>query len=126
MTNIQKLYELAKVVKYRAINRHNPLLKYGDYNNLDDVITFGDDFDIELDYPPFTAEKQLELIKWLAFERRVSIKFINAKWYLYTAEMGISTSAKYETFEQLLAEFICNMWKDLTEEQREEIRGILQ
>lgn len=83
-------------------------------------------FDVEEFTPPFTAEKQLEFIKWLAFEKRFSLKYINAKWHFSTGEMGMSSSSKYEPFEQLLAGLVCELWQDLTDEQKDEIRKILE
>ena len=75
---------------------------------------------------PFTESKQLALIKLLAFEKRFSLKYINAKWSFYNDEWGVSSTIKYEPFEQALAGLVCVLWKDLTDEQREEVRGILQ
>lgn len=99
--NIEKLYELAYVC--------------------------GRCYDGEtLEYPPFSSEKQLEMIKWLAFEKRLSLKYINAKWHLYNGEWGVSSTIKYEPFEQALAGLICELWDDLTPEQQAEIKRILE
>ena len=48
--------------------------------------------------PPFTAEKQLELIKWLGAE----------------------------DFENALAGLINSLWQDLTEEEKQQVKGILE
>lgn len=50
--------------------------------------------------PPFTAEKQLELIKWLSEDDT-------------------------EKFEEALSGLINDLWQDLTDQEKEEIRGIL-
>lgn len=115
--NIEKLYKLAKVEKLNKVSIHLNKAYNFEFHETDTKSDF---------YSPFTDTKQLELIKWSAFEKRFSMKYINAKWYFSTGEMGMSTSAKYEPFEQLLAYFICNLWQDLTDEQREEVRGILR
>lgn len=81
---------------------------------------------VDFVYPPFTDTKQLELIKWLAFKKRFSLKYINAKWHFDNSEWGVSSTIKYEPFEQALAGLLCELWEDLTDTQREEVRGILQ
>lgn len=122
--NISRMYELAKATKYRAVSRYNPLLKYGDYNNLYDVIKFSDDFDIELEFPPFTPEKQLELIKWLASEQND----VEISWYSDTSFRvnNFLDSCEHKDFSQALAGLVCELWEDLTEEQKEEIKRILE
>ena len=68
----------------------------------------------QLYYPPFTAEKQLELIKWL----------IKYRWYIigrYTDKFDLFD----ENFEQALAGILNNLWHDLTEEEKQQIRIIL-
>jgi hypothetical protein len=74
-------------------------------------------------YPPFTAEKQLELIKWL-------MRYDEIHGDYNDDEYGFSTlnySGKYKKdFEESLASVINNeLWQDLTEEEKEQIRGIL-
>ena len=77
------------------------------------------------EYPPFTAEKQLELIKWLArFNVRIEYtEYTNAKYFIESHYHGYSVFMKY--FEQALAGFINILWQDLTETERNEIRSIL-
>ena len=74
-------------------------------------------------YPPFTAEKQLELIKWL---------MINIKDYQYDVEdnkfwfyIDDCRETKYREFDEALAELINLYWQDLTDQEKEEIRRIL-
>lgn len=57
-------------------------------------------------HSPFTAEKQLELIKWIACNKINECKNID--------------------FGEVLAELINSFWQDLTEEEKETIRGILR
>lgn len=77
-------------------------------------------------YPPFTAEKQLELIKWLAikgdFAYTVDIaKNTDAYWTIYFDDSRWTA----EEFEETFAGLINQLWQDLTEEEKEQIRGIL-
>ena len=75
-------------------------------------------------YPPLTAEKQIELIKWL---------MINIKDYQYDVEdnkfwfyIDDCRETKYREFDEALAELINLYWQDLTEQEKEEIRRILE
>ena len=75
-------------------------------------------------YPPFTDTKQLELIKWLASEQND----IEISWY---SDIGFRInnfldSCEHKDFPQALAGLVCELWNDLTDTQKEEIRGILQ
>lgn len=60
--------------------------------------------------PPFTAEKQIELIKWL----------------IASGECYFAITIKPDEFEEYLAEYINNMWKDLADVDKEQIREILR
>lgn len=89
------------------------------------AIGFGD---IEDCYPPFTAEKQLRLLKK-----------INKKWII---EMSYAIDAYYITahsnngkkeylevnnyFDEGLASIVNDLWQDLTEEERKQIKEILE
>lgn len=75
-------------------------------------------------FPPFTAEKQLELIKWLASEHND----IEISWY---SDIGFRVnnflgSCEHADLPQALAGLVCELWEDLTDSQREEIKRILQ
>lgn len=90
-------------------------------------------------YPPFTAEKQLSLIKWLAkrnYGDYTSSLLINitddrvyfsagAKPEYYVIEV-LYDSNRCTDFENALSELINNLWQDLTEEERTEIADILK
>ncbi|MBQ1769102.1 MAG: hypothetical protein IIZ99_00160 [Turicibacter sp.] len=75
-------------------------------------------------YPPFTPEKQLELIKWLGEkDYTVRIDFNENEW-------GIATE-KYSGYFQddlsdALASIINTTWQDLTEEEKQQVKGILE
>ena len=65
-----------------------------------------DDEDCSCDiegYPPFTAEKQIELIKWL-----------------------VCTGEEENTFEETLSKQVNDLWQDLTEEEKQQVKGILE
>lgn len=71
-----------------------------------------------LGYPPFTDTKQLELIKWLA----------STAWY---SDIGFRfknflDSCEHKDSSQALAGFVCELWEDLSDEQKEEIKRILE
>lgn len=75
-------------------------------------------------YPPFTAGKQIELIKWL-------IKYDELHADFNDNEYGFSTlnySGKYKNdFEESLASVINNeLWQDLTSEEKQQVKGILE
>ena len=92
----------------------------------------------DLNYPQFTAEKQLELIKWLAkrnYGDYTSSLLINitdervyfsagAKPNYYVIEV-LYDSNRCTDFKNALANLINNLWQDLTEEERKQVRGIL-
>ena len=64
------------------------------------------DGDIEDCYPPFTAEKQLELSKWIL-----------SYWL---------ESLKLKSYEEKLATFINRIWHKIPEFEQKRIRGILK
>ena len=69
----------------------------------------------------FTAEKQLELIKWLA---KYDISIWHTKvWDIEADELSGCISG--EVFENVLAQYINYLWQDLTEEERKQIKEIL-
>lgn len=78
-------------------------------------------------YEDFTAEKQLELIKWLCKTGRCLLRVVQYtdtnNWYMQTLE-NISSTA--ESFEESLAGLINNLWQDLTAEEQQQIKEILQ
>ena len=103
MSEVDKLYELAGFKKnWTAI---------------------GDD-DIDDCYPPFTAEKQLELIKLLCTQRYIDIRFTpEGEYYLFAYYIGCGFN---KNFDEALAMFVIQYWQDLTESEQEQIREILK
>lgn len=125
--NIRRMYELAKTEK---------------------VVT-GYAFDFSIypsdvmdhaplrDYPPFTAQKQLELIKFISMkESCFGMLYIdNVGHGLYRVSFRQHkemTSRAFDTesinidFSQALAGLICNLWGTLPYEQQTELKRILE
>ena len=87
-------------------------------------------------YPPFTSEKQIELIKWLMRKKQT----IQVELRLYENDYCISHITECEhndaveyvetgrknTFDKALADLVNEMWQDLTEEERKQVKGILE
>ena len=76
-------------------------------------------------YPPFTAEKQIELIKWLAKTGDVCRidATVKNKWFV---ENEVGYSKCFAKFEEALANVINIIWEYMPEEEKEQIRGILE
>jgi hypothetical protein len=92
----------------------------------------------ELASPEFTPEKQLELIKWVQLLNDIdNLQMfhheLNNRW-CFIVEMlpGFSSipterlHCSHEQFEQALASLIIQLWNDLTDKQKEEIKEILK
>lgn len=111
MNEIEKLYENAGIEKQSYFVRQKET-----YNIF------------EIKYPPFTAEKQLELIKFLMEQEDFSwIIAQQGKDTEYAFYVGYEYSSKdFREFTEALAGLINNLWQDLTEEEKEQIRGILK
>lgn len=81
-------------------------------------------YDTREDYPDFTAEKQLELIKFILGKGVYydTDKNCQEVWFHYTDDIE---NASYKPFDEAIAEFINILWQDLTEEERKQIKEIL-
>lgn len=78
-------------------------------------------------YPPFTAEKQLYIIKWLLKNYDIGLSQLGER--IDTSLDGvncISGLGSGNTFEESLAQAINDLWQDLTEEERKQIKEILE
>lgn len=73
-------------------------------------------------YPPFTAEKQLELIKWLSSKYGI---YIVDKYSIGFGEC-VGEFCTKKNFEECLAESINHLWQDLTSEEKQKIKEILE
>lgn len=81
---------------------------------------------VEEYYPQFTAEKQIELIKWAARrEPKVEIGYSSVCGYWVENQ----TDTRYyfgDQFDSALASLINSLWQDLTEEEKQQVKGILE
>lgn len=64
-----------------------------------------------INYPPFTAEKQLEIVKQILF----------STWWMNLKRLQFS-----EKFDEGLAQMINELWQDLSEEEKQQVKGILE
>ena len=99
MSEIEKLYELAGVEYY---DRYFSCLKDEDLTCQDNCEICDNAKEVKC-YPPFTAEKQIKLIKWL-----------------------ICTAEEASTFEETLSKQVNDLWQSLTEEEKQQVREILE
>lgn len=103
MSEIEKLYKNAGVEpKYKDYRTKNGKT-YEDKNP--------NNRNIRLLYPPFTAEKQLEIVKMILF----------STWWMNLKRLQFS-----EKFDEGLAQMINELWQDLTEEEKQQVKEILQ
>ena len=76
--------------------------------------------------PPFTAEKQLHLIKWLSNKAdHIDIHYDRYKG-LFNIQTGMGGLYVCNEFEQALASRVNIIWQDLTEEEQQQVKGILE
>lgn len=125
--NIQKLYEIAGVDKQPqgyCDFQYGASCPY-DNQNCDTTCPYW--VDEEPTYPPFTAEKQLELIKWITKVNEDSYLEIGKNTYdYYSFYFGYLRWT--DTFEQGLCGLILRLWEEdkLTDDQKQEIKEILE
>ena len=123
MNEVEKMYENAGFIQKRCKDYSCPMCEQ--YNDCEK-------------YPPFTAEKQIELIKLLS---RVTLadyfQFffyeIKEEWVFrlfMITEMSCELAYTYESrnkdFTEALAGLINSLWQDLTEEEKQQIKNILE
>ena len=118
--NIEKLYELAKVEKVGK-KLTCGLLDFGACKNIN--CKFCDKAKVK-EYPPFTEFKQLELIKWLVDNWITFTLYKNSDSYVCACHSFLGRFCK--TLEQAPAGLVCELWEDLSDEQKEEIKRILE
>ena len=83
------------------------------------------DVNYNVSFPPFTAEKQIELIKWLA-KKDCMYRLTYERDFLWCSQLEWQSSFCYESFEESLANLINTIWQDLTEEEKQQVKGILE
>ena len=87
-----------------------------------------DAWDMKDIYPPFTAEKQVEIIKFLIGKHA---QFDKLKNYKQQDVYAIYYECRYFPkqhlpFGEALAESINYLWQDLTKEEKQQVKGILE
>ena len=125
MSEVEKLYELAGVEPYRFCN-----------NCVDDNgnrITNSKNCPsrsvccntCDKPYYEFTAEKQIKLIKWLAETGDVCRidATVKNKWFV---ENEVGYSKCFAKFEEALANVINTIWEYIPEEEKQQVKGILE
>lgn len=85
-------------------------------------------YTLEDEYPPFTAEKQIEIIKFLIGKHASFDIFKNYEQKdLYMVHYECRYFPKqYLPFGEALAESINYLWQSLTEKEKEQIKEILK
>ena len=118
MNEVEKMYGNAELI-YCSKCRH--------YSEIDCI------YMCENKYPPFTAEKQLEIIKWLGELDMLEIMRTTRedKAWIINSEYGMSGNvykhtSRMKLFKEALAGLINSLWQDLTEEERKQIKEILE
>lgn len=115
--NISRMYELAGVEKIKTCYwncQHSfPCKECCIYK--DETVDFV--------YPPFTDTKQLNLIKY--FSKNIDFLELSHNGEEFEFYSSCRRTSDKD-FSQALASFIYYKWDDLTDTQREEVRGILE
>lgn len=117
MTEIEKMYENANIKQDRMCEW---TCKDSETCNLN-CEHYGS---MQLYYPPFTAEKQILLIQWLLDKTDLYLHRHKTD-FTYSIASGNFAVNKYKDFKESIAEFINDIWKVLTDQEKEEIRRIL-
>lgn len=124
MNEITKLYENAGIPKYgKRQCKDSEYLECQNYcfcnmDNKCDKFTF--------EYPPFTAEKQLEICKFLLkVEHSISYYFYENR-YGFVIDDKQDDCIEAEKFETALAMIVNNLWQDLSEEEKQQVKRILK
>lgn len=88
------------------------------------------DVNYNVSYPPFTVEKQLELIKLLGNIRDYTVEIDKFKGVYYVGCRSAGSNDKLwgssNMFASALAELINETWFCLTEEEKQQIKEILE
>lgn len=108
MNEVEKMYKNCNIKKYRLLDRDNKL---------------------KWVYPPFTAEKQLELIKLLSCYYNITISKNFENDYTFQCEGDdvrryVFTSG--QDFAEQIASFVNICYELLPEEERKQIKEILE
>lgn len=120
MSEIEKMYENAGVKSFKTCEfctqKHIDCLKENISN-----ITCGLSSDM---YPPFTAEKQLRIMELLVRKGMLLFTFSTKGNYKVS---GFCRGSNYcSDINEAFANYINTIWQDLTEEEKQQVKGILE
>lgn len=82
-------------------------------------------------YPPFTAEKQIELIKFITTLGVCEIENWNDKGFHFAIKREriyptMFLSLSNINLQETLADVINKLWADMSEEEKQQVKGILE
>ena len=133
MSEIEKMYKNANVEKHlayfechrgRSSTRKCPI----NYDERDEGCFYcscENKMKEVYEYSPFTAEKQIELIKWLVhYIKQINITDAISGEFYFTA-FGCVGNMKID-FEEALASLLNELWQNLTSEEKQQVKGILE
>lgn len=106
MSEIKKMYENAGVEKSKCWDDCTTCTR----TSCDKTISY-----IKAEYPPFTAEKVLKVI----------VFFLN-KGIKLDFSIKENTKISVENFKECIAQIVAKYWQDLTEEEKQQVKGILE
>lgn len=78
------------------------------------------------EYPPFTAEKQLKLLKEITKLYSITVSHSIDAYYIKARSKNGSKFRVNHYFDEGLASLINALWQDLTEQEQQQIKEILQ
>lgn len=83
----------------------------------------------DLNYPQFTAEKQLSLTTFIGLHYGFQMIKNEAFDYIIATRIYVKFEYEYKGYGygygEAIANLVNNLWQDLTEKEKEQIRGIL-
>lgn len=84
------------------------------------------DVNYNVSYPPFTAEKQIEIVKFLlAKDVFKCYQHYTSKAYIVLTD-DVKDFICNKPFDEFLASYINYLWLSLTEKEKQQIKGILE
>ena len=107
MSEIEKMYELAGVEKEYKIHTI-------DWQSFKEYY-----------YPPFTAEKQIAILQLLTQQCDLTISHFT-EWEFIHYDGQEPTQVTGEDFAETFAKLINAYWQSLTEEEKQQVKGILE
>ena len=76
-------------------------------------------------YPPFTVEKQIAILQLLTQQCDLTMSHFT-KWEFIHYNGQEPTKVTGEDFAETFAKLINAYWQDLTEEEKQQVKGILE